>query len=134
MTRSAFTLIELLVVIAIIAVLAVVVVLTLNPGQLVLQARDNTRLQDLATLQDAIGLYQTDAAVNGTASLGSANTIYISIPDPTATSTAGDQCQGLGLPSLPASYIYHCAATSTFRSVNGTGWVDRKSTRLNSSH
>ncbi|MBI5221157.1 MAG: prepilin-type N-terminal cleavage/methylation domain-containing protein, partial [Candidatus Liptonbacteria bacterium] len=35
-----FTLIELLVVIAIIAILAAVVILTLNPGQLLKQARD----------------------------------------------------------------------------------------------
>jgi len=79
MTRKAFTLIELLVVIAIIAILAVVVVLTLNPGQLILQTRDNTRLQDLATLQDAIGLYQQDAGANGTLNLGVASTVYVSI-------------------------------------------------------
>ena len=118
-----FTLIELLVVIAIIAILAVVVVLTLNPGQLILQARDNTRLADLSTLQDAIGLYQQDAGSNGTLNLGVASTVYVSIPDPTSTTTAGDQCQGLGLPSLPTGWNYHCAATSTFRLVNGTGWI-----------
>jgi prepilin-type N-terminal cleavage/methylation domain-containing protein len=123
MTRSGFTLIELLIVIAIIAILAVVVVLTLNPGQLILQARDSTRVSDLASLQDAIGLYITDAAVNGTVSLGSVNTVYVSIPDPTATSTAGDQCQGLGLLSLPTGYAYHCAATSTFRMNDSTGWM-----------
>ena len=121
--RRGFTLIELLVVIAIIAILAVVVVLTLNPGQLILQARDSTRVSDLASLQDAIGLYITDAAVNGTVSLGSANTVYVSIPDPTATSTLGDQCQGLGLLSLPTGYAYHCAASSTFRMNDGTGWI-----------
>ena len=43
MKRSGFTLIELLVVIAIIAILAVVVILTLNPAQLLAQARDSTR-------------------------------------------------------------------------------------------
>src|ERR1035438_4432633 len=123
LSRQAFTLIELLVVIAIIAILAVVVVLTLNPGQLILQARDSTRVSDLASLQDAIGLYITDAAVNGTVSLGSANTVYVSIPDPTATSTAGDQCQGLGLLSLPTGYAYHCAASSTFRMNDSTGWI-----------
>src|ERR1039458_5760404 len=121
--RRGFTLIELLVVIAIIAILAVVVVLTLNPGQLILQARDSTRVSDLASLQDAIGLYITDAAVNGTVSLGSVNTVYVSIPDPTATTTLGDQCQGLGLLSLPSGYAYHCAASSTFRMNDSTGWI-----------
>lgn len=122
-SHEAFTLIELLVVIAIIAILAVVVVLTLNPGQLFLQARDSNRLSDLATIQSALGYYITDTAVNGGGSLGAASTTYISIPDPTATSTAGDQCQGLGLPALASGFTYHCAASSTFRSVDGTGWI-----------
>src|ERR1017187_2122829 len=121
--RRAVTLIELLIVIAIIAIVAVVVVVALNPGQLILQARDSTRVSDVASLQDAIGLYITDAAVNGTVSLGSANTVYVSIPDPTATTTLGDQCQGLGLLSLPTGYAYHCAASSTFRMNDSTGWM-----------
>ena len=55
--------------------------------------------------------------------MGSASTTYVSIPDPVATSTLGDQCQGLGLPSLPTGWSYHCAASSTYRLVNGTGWI-----------
>jgi prepilin-type N-terminal cleavage/methylation domain-containing protein len=118
--RHAFTLIELLVVIAIIAILSVVVILVLNPAQLLEQSRDSNRISDLATMTEALGVYQTDQS---NVSLGSANTVYVSIPDPAATTTAGDQCQGLGLISLPAGYAYHCAATSTYRSVNGTGWI-----------
>ena len=121
--KSAFTLIELLVVIAIIAVLAVVVILVLSPGQLLLQARDSNRFSDLANIEDAMNLYLADAGSNGTPSLGSASTTYVSIPDPSATSTAGDQCQGLGLPALASGYVYHCAASSTWRSMNGTGWI-----------
>jgi prepilin-type N-terminal cleavage/methylation domain-containing protein len=117
--RSAFTLIELLVVIAILAVLAVVVVLTLNPAGLLQESRDANRVSDMTTLNTAISLYSADG---GTA-LGSSSVVYVSIPDPTATSTAGDQCQGLGLPTLPATYTYQCAATSTYRSTNGTGWI-----------
>jgi prepilin-type N-terminal cleavage/methylation domain-containing protein len=116
---DAFTLIELLVVIAIIAILSVVVILTLNPAALLQQSRDSNRISDMSTLNTALGIY----LAQGGASLGSSNTVYISIPDPTATSTAGDQCQGLGLISLPATYSYHCAATSTYRSVDGTGWI-----------
>ncbi len=49
---------------------------------------------------------------------------YISIPDPTATSTTlGNQCNGLGLPSLPSGWTYHCSASSTYKNVDGTGWV-----------
>jgi prepilin-type N-terminal cleavage/methylation domain-containing protein len=94
--RPGFTLIELLVVIAILAVLAVVVILTLNPAGLLQESRDSNRLSDMATLNTSLSL-----ADNSGESLGSANTVYVSVPDPVATSTAGDQCQGLGLPTLP---------------------------------
>jgi len=118
--HSAFTLIELLVVIAIIAILSVVVILVLNPAELLRQSRDSNRISDLATMTEALGVFQADQS-NG--SLGSSSVIYVSIPDPAATSSLGDQCQGLGLISLPATYSYHCAATSTYRSVDSTGWV-----------
>jgi prepilin-type N-terminal cleavage/methylation domain-containing protein len=121
--RKGFTLIELLVVIAIIAILAIVVVLTLNPAELLRQSRDGNRVSDMATLNSAINLYNTDQSGSPTYSLGSPNTVYVSIPDPVATTTAGDQCQGLGLISLPSGYSYHCAASSTYRNVNGSGWI-----------
>ena len=120
-STAGFTLIELLVVIAIVAILSVVVILVLNPAELLKQARDSNRLQDLANINTALNLFQTDTG--GNLSMGTASTTYISIPDPVATSTAGDQCQGLGLPSLPTGWSYHCAASSTYRLVNGTGWV-----------
>jgi prepilin-type N-terminal cleavage/methylation domain-containing protein len=117
-----FTLIELLVVIAIIAILAVVVILTLNPSELLRQSRDSNRLSDLATINSAIGLYSEDTT--GTL-IGTSSSSYISIADPSATSTAGDQCQGLGLPAFSTSSgaSYQCAATSSYRSVKGTGWI-----------
>src|ERR1019366_5657121 len=114
--RKAFTLIELLIVIAIIAILAVVVILVLNPAQLLAQSRDSARLSDLANLTNALGLYKLDAGSGG--SLGSPQTVYVSLPDPAATSTAGDQCQGLGLPLLPSGYGYQCAASSTVKRVD----------------
>lgn len=117
--NSAFTLIEVLIVIAIIAILSIVVILVLNPAQLLQQARDSNRVSDMSTLTTALGIY----LAQGGSSLGNANTVYVSIPDPMATTTAGDQCQGLGLLSLPANYTYHCAATSTYRAVDSTGWA-----------
>ena len=116
--KKGFTVIELLVVIAILAVVAVVVILVLNPAALLQGARDGNRLSDLATLDSAVGLFSADGG-----SLGLANTLYVSIPDPSATSTAGDQCQGLGLPSLPTGWNYQCAATSSYRKTYGTGWM-----------
>jgi prepilin-type N-terminal cleavage/methylation domain-containing protein len=118
--RSGFTLIELLVVIAILAVLAVVVVLTLNPAGLLQESRDSSRISDMATLNSAIGLSLADSP---TESLGNTNTVYVSIPDPVATSTAGDQCQGLGLLALPSGYTYQCASPTYYRNTNGTGWI-----------
>lgn len=114
-----FTLIELLVVIAILAVLAVVVVLTLNPAGLLQESRDANRLSDLSTLVHAISLYQVDVM---TASLGSASTTYISVFDPTATTTAGDQCQGLAMVTSSA-FSWQCAAPKNYQSANGTGWL-----------
>ena len=122
---SAFTLIELLVVIGIIAILMVTIVITMNPGQLLAQSRDSNRLSDISSIDTSLRLASIDSL-----SFGSANTVYISIPDNTATTTAGDQCQGLGLPSLPATYSYHCAASSTYRSTNGTGWIPVNMTQI----
>lgn len=111
--RFAFTLIELLVVIAIIAILAVVVVLTLNPAQLLAQARDANRVSDLSTLNSAINLYQVDVA-GGT--LGTSSVVYTSLPSATST------CD-LGLMVLPSGYTYGCSSNAHYRSINGSGWV-----------
>ena len=127
---SGFTLIELLVVIGIIAILAVVLVSILNPAELLRQARDSTRLSDMANLTSALSLFIADTG--GTGSLGTVSTAYVSIADPAATSTLGDQCQGLGLPALPSTWTYHCAASSTFQGVNGTGWIPVNLTGISS--
>src|ERR1700733_4058065 len=95
--RRAFTLIELLVVIAIIAVLAVVVILTLNPAELLKQSRDANRISDIATINQSLALYLED--VGG--GMGTSSILYPSLPDSSATSTVGDQCQAAGLPTLP---------------------------------
>ncbi|HUC01351.1 MAG TPA: LamG-like jellyroll fold domain-containing protein [Candidatus Paceibacterota bacterium] len=121
--RKGFTLIELLVVIAIIAILAVVVVLTLNPAQLLAQSRDSGRISDMSTLVEALNVYSVDQASAAAFSLGSSSVVYVSLPDPNATTTAGTNCGTMGLLALPANYTYHCAASSTYRSVNGTGWI-----------
>jgi len=114
--RSGFTLIELLVVIAILAVLAVVVVLTLNPAGMLQEARDSNRISDMATVNSALGLSLAD---NSSESLGSAKTVYVSVPDTSPT------CANLGLPVLPSGYTYHCstAASSTYRKTDSTGWI-----------
>jgi len=116
-SRNAFTLIELLVVIAIIAILAVVVVLTLNPAELLRQARDTNRLSDLSTLNNAINLYTTDQSQAQSFSLGNASSVYVSLPDTSPT------CANLNLPALPMGYTYHCASSTSTRNVDGSGWI-----------
>jgi len=119
--RSGFTLIELLVVIAIIAILAVVVVLTLNPAELLRQARDSNRISDISTIRNAVSLYLTDANTTSTV-LGTASTTYTSVIDLTATTTAGTNCGTLGL--MPATgWTYHCPASSTYRNPTTLGWI-----------
>jgi prepilin-type N-terminal cleavage/methylation domain-containing protein len=121
--RSAFTLIELLVVIAIIAILAVVVVLTLNPAQMLAQSRDANRLSDLATMNSAVDLYNTDQSGSPTYSLGTPTTTYLSIYDPAATTTAGTNCATMGLSATSTGWVDQCPASSTYRNVNGLGWI-----------
>jgi len=118
-----FTLIELLVVIAIIAILAVVVVLTLNPAELLRQSRDANRLSDLATFNSAVNLYNTDQSGNPSYSLGITSTTYLSIADPSATSTAGTNCATMGLSATANGWTNQCPAFSTQRNVNGQGWI-----------
>ena len=100
--------------IAILGVLATVVVLVINPVQLLKQARDSTRLSDLYNINRILGLIQAD---NYSASFGTASTVYVSVPDSSAT------CANLGLPTLPSGYAYACVASSTLTKVDGTGWI-----------
>lgn len=115
-----FTLIELLIVIAVLALLAVAVILTLNPAELLRQARDSTRLSDLENLNKGVSFYSADLPDGY---FGEAQTLYISLPDPQATSTQGTNCASLGLPPLPSGWSYHCAIPANLRNVDGTGWI-----------
>ena len=126
---NAFTLIELLIVIAVIAILSLVVIFVINPAVLLEQGRDSSRTSDMTVLNLNVK-FASEVASGGGVSLGSPDTVYVSIPDPVATSTAGDQCQGLGLVTLPTGWAYHCAASSTYRNVDGTGWIPINFTTL----
>ena len=130
--KKGFTLIELLVVIAIIAILAVVVILTLNPAELLRQARDSNRVSDFATLKSAIGLYSADVAtttwLSGWSGIQSSSTIFMSsaigatTPSTTATfaTTTCGANPGVGWGFLGGEAI---ASGSVSRLVNGQGWL-----------
>lgn len=95
--KRGFTLIELLIVIGILGILAAAVVIVLNPGELLAQARDGTRLSDMDNVRGAINLYLSDVGA------------------PTLTagpfSTNNATC-GFGTCTVRSIYA-----------VNGTGWV-----------
>ncbi|MFA6198740.1 MAG: prepilin-type N-terminal cleavage/methylation domain-containing protein [Candidatus Paceibacterota bacterium] len=111
---SSFTLIELLIVVGILAVLVASIVVILNPTQLLAQARDAKRLADTVALNKAMGVLQ---AIQPPISLGTASTVYISIPDTSAT------CTNLGLPSLPSGWVYSCVSSTNPQKSDGTGWI-----------
>jgi prepilin-type N-terminal cleavage/methylation domain-containing protein len=106
--KKGFTLIELLVVIAIVAILAVVVVLTLNPAELLKQARDSNRISDLNTVKSALSVYLADVA---SPVLGVAGACYLSAS--TTNSLANCGFQG----------TYATVVSSTNRGVSGSGWI-----------
>lgn len=54
-----FTLLELLIVIAILAILSVALVLILNPAETMKKGRDSQRMNDMAAMKTALGLYLT---------------------------------------------------------------------------
>ncbi|HEY5220980.1 MAG TPA: type II secretion system protein [Candidatus Paceibacterota bacterium] len=128
--RKGFTLIELLVVIAIIAILAVVVVLTLNPAELLRQARDSNRISDFATLKSALGLYSEDVATTtwmSGSSTSTTSTIFYSGPIAGVTVAIATSTTGCvtGTPAVGGWGFLagETVASTAARSINGTGWV-----------
>jgi prepilin-type N-terminal cleavage/methylation domain-containing protein len=112
-TQKGFTLVELLIVIAILAVLSVTVVVVLNPAELLKQARDSTRISDLASVNSAIALYLTDVAtpyLNGPSTACSSATARCTVSTTTSPFTAtGNGCGG--------------GTANATTTVDGNGWV-----------
>ncbi len=103
--------------IAILATIATATILVLNPAELLKNARDSNRLSDLASLNTALTLFQTDQY---NLSLGTASTTYVSVPD------SSPVCANLGLPTLPtlpSGWAYACSSSTNFQKVDGTGWI-----------
>jgi prepilin-type N-terminal cleavage/methylation domain-containing protein len=109
-TKKGFTLIELLVVIAIVAVLAVTVILTLNPAQLLRQARDSNRTQDLSTLKSALSLYLADYPSPVLAT--SSSNCYAHVSSSLATCSASGRFSSSGT-----------VITSSSLGITGAGWI-----------
>lgn len=120
---KAFTLLELLVVIGILAVISVTVLIVINPADLLARARDSNRISDLSTVNSAIN---TLVAFYSDASLGSVNTVYVSLP------SNQSNCSDLNLPSLPGAWSYHCVSLANLRKVDGNGWIPIDFTQMDS--
>lgn len=126
--QKGFTLIELLVVIAIIAVLAVVVILSLNPAELLRQARDSNRISDMATLKSAVSLYLADQSSPNLASssaggVSNYNWVYFSntgITTLTSTAMWGASSSATG---AGANFAYGSTTGALNRNVNSQGWI-----------
>ncbi len=112
--NSSFTLVELLIVIGILAILTAAVVVVLNPAELLKQARDSKRLQDLSSIDKSLSVSQ---AIYPDISLGTASTVYVSVADTTST------CANLGLPTLPSGWSYACVTSANLIKSDGTGWI-----------
>ena len=117
--KKGFTLIELLVVLGILAIIMTVAIVTLNPSELFKQSRDSRRSSELATINKSLTLYEADKGVV----TGSSSVVYVSLPDPAATTTAGTDCASLSLPPLATGWTYHCASPTNFQKTDGTGWI-----------
>ena len=118
MQKKGFTLIELLVVIAILAILSVVVILTINPAQMLKQARDSQRVSDMATMKSAISLYLADVSNLAATALGSSSTCYLSSAPGIASGAAGCNSRMSTGDTVVASTTAANAASTT-----GGGWI-----------
>ena len=119
-TVKGFTLIELLVVIGILAVLSVVIILTLNPAELLKQARDSTRISDLSTVRTAISLYQVD--VTTAVQIGGSAACYVSLPAATGLAAGCGLTTGVTrFGSTPTAATVTAPATPN--KTDGNGWV-----------
>jgi len=111
MATKGFTLLELVIVIGILAILGAVSVLVLNPAQLLAQARDTTRIQDMGVLRNALALYvSTVSSSDMDGSTNSCSTLCY-----TQTTGVAANCGGR-----------HGTKTTTVnnaRTVDSTGWV-----------
>ncbi|MEK7195594.1 MAG: type II secretion system protein [Patescibacteria group bacterium] len=119
--HKGFTLIELLVVIAIIAILSVVVILTLNPAELLRQARDSNRISDLNTVKSALSLYLADVSIPVLVSSTQTNAgfvCYLDAPSPSTTTCPW-------FPTIPNPLVNSTAtvAAAVARRIDGNGWI-----------
>jgi len=114
-TMRSFTFLEIIVVSAILVVLVGVLIAVLKPTEIFKKTRDSKRITDLQNLDI---LFKTIETASSTffSSL-STTTVYISLPDNSATCSSYIS----QLPTLPSDWSYRCSATPT--DPYGNGWI-----------
>lgn len=114
--KYSFTLVELMIVLAILALLAGVIIFAVKPSDILDQYNDQKRVSELQSISKAINYL--DTVQMGLLNLGSATTIYLSLPDNTSTT-----CSSYALATLPTGYGYSCKNTTLYRLNDSTGWI-----------
>lgn len=109
--KKGFTLLELLIVIGILAILSSVAVLVLNPAELLRQARDSQRINDLAALNNALALYSATVA---TVALGTDGLAYTHKTGTASPMGTGTSCGGVSPGTVTGNVL---------RTVTNSGWV-----------
>ena len=112
--KYSFTLVELMIVLAILSLLAAIIVFVLKPSNILDQFKDYQRVSDLNNISKSINYLNTIQL--GLLNLGSATTIYVSLPDNTSTT-----CSSYSLPSLPTGYGYQCKNSTDYKKNDSTG-------------
>jgi len=114
--KRGFTLVELLIVIAILAVLSTATVVVLNPAELLAQARDSQRMQDLASIQTALAFYISQASPICMCGVVTGGVCSVTSGCTTGNCTAD-------VTDVNDPFSTDCALLAT-RTTAGSGWVD----------
>jgi len=112
--NKGFTLVEILAVVAILATIVTATVAVMNPIEMLQQAEDAVRLNDINSIHQVLTLFRSQRPGG---SIGEPNIVYVSIPSASST------CVGAGLPALPTGWEYRCVTAANLRNINGTGWI-----------
>jgi len=112
--NKGFTLVELLAVVAILATIVTATVVVMNPVEMLQQAEDAVRLNDINSIHQVLTLFRSQRPGG---SIGEPNIVYVSIPSASST------CVGAGLPALPTGWEYRCVPAERLRRIDGNGWI-----------
>jgi prepilin-type N-terminal cleavage/methylation domain-containing protein len=113
-SKNSFTLVELMIVLAILSTLSGIILFTVKPGVILDEFNDQKRLTEIKAISKSIDYLNTVAM--GNLNLGTATTIYLSLPDNTSTT-----CSSYALATLPTGYSYACKNSTDYRKNDSNG-------------